>query len=126
VPEKDGILACLLLAEMTGQAALRLAAGAGDVSRNWTRVFIRARESAPVRRTEGKCDRKAAVTLRHSGKESCISVEPHGWSKIRVWRWIRMLLRLSGTEPLLRLYVEAESEAATQGWRRSSDWILKD
>jgi phosphomannomutase len=38
-----------------------------------------------------------------------------------------MLLRLSGTEPLLRLYVEAESEAATAKLvKEASVWILKD
>jgi phosphoglucomutase len=37
-----------------------------------------------------------------------------------------MLLRLSGTEPLLRLYVEAESEAATRILvHDASEWILK-
>jgi len=37
-----------------------------------------------------------------------------------------MLLRLSGTEPLLRLYVEAESAAASAKLvREATDWILK-
>jgi phosphoglucomutase len=37
-----------------------------------------------------------------------------------------MLLRLSGTEPLLRLYVEAESAAATKKLvHEASDWVLK-
>ena len=36
-----------------------------------------------------------------------------------------MLLRLSGTEPLLRLYVEAEGEVATKRLvRDASEWIL--
>jgi len=35
-------------------------------------------------------------------------------------------LRLSGTEPLLRLYVEAENAAATAKLvREATDWILK-
>jgi phosphoglucomutase len=38
--------------------------------------------------------------------------------------WI--LLRLSGTEPLLRLYVEAESEAASARLvREATEWVLK-
>jgi len=37
-----------------------------------------------------------------------------------------MLLRLSGTEPLLRLYVEAESPAASAKLvREATEWILK-
>jgi len=37
-----------------------------------------------------------------------------------------MLLRLSGTEPLLRLYVEAESAAASARLvRDATQWILK-
>jgi len=36
-----------------------------------------------------------------------------------------MLLRSSGTEPLLRVYAEAESEAATKKLvRDASKWIL--
>ena len=38
--------------------------------------------------------------------------------------WI--LIRLSGTEPIVRLYVEAESAAATDKLtRQASEWILK-
>lgn len=38
--------------------------------------------------------------------------------------WI--LVRLSGTEPIVRFYVEAESAAATEKLKRdASDWILK-
>jgi len=37
-----------------------------------------------------------------------------------------MLLRLSGTEPLLRLYVEAESAAASANLaREASQWVLQ-
>jgi len=37
-----------------------------------------------------------------------------------------MLMRLSGTEPLLRLYVEAESAAASaQLVKDATEWILK-
>ena len=36
-----------------------------------------------------------------------------------------MLMRLSGTEPLLRLYVEAETPAASAKLvREATDWIL--
>jgi len=36
-----------------------------------------------------------------------------------------MLLRLSGTEPLLRLYVEADTPAAsTKLAREATEWIL--
>jgi len=38
-----------------------------------------------------------------------------------------MLLRLSGTEPLLRLYVEAESAAASARLtREASQWVLQN
>jgi phosphomannomutase len=37
-----------------------------------------------------------------------------------------MLLRLSGTEPLLRLYVEAESASASAKLtREASQWVLE-
>jgi phosphomannomutase len=38
-----------------------------------------------------------------------------------------MLLRLSGTEPLLRLYVEAESpKASAKLVREAAKWVLKN
>jgi phosphomannomutase len=38
-----------------------------------------------------------------------------------------MLLRLSGTEPLLRLYVEAESpRASAKLVKEATAWVLKD
>jgi phosphomannomutase len=38
-----------------------------------------------------------------------------------------MLLRLSGTEPLLRLYVEADTpKASARLVREATDWVLKE
>jgi phosphomannomutase len=38
-----------------------------------------------------------------------------------------MLLRLSGTEPLLRLYVEADTpKASAKLAREATDWVLKE
>ena len=88
VPEKDGILACLLVAEMTAaRGRVDRRAGAGDVQEIGAGVSSGAGESASVRRTEGKRDTEGGGgRYDTTGKESCIG-GPHGWSKIRVWRW---------------------------------------
>jgi len=53
------------------------------------------------------------------------SIDRTDGAKIRLEDGSWMLLRLSGTEPLLRLYVEAETPAASAKLvREATNWIL--
>lgn len=124
VPEKDGILACLLTAEM---AAVRRETIAAQLQALFRRV---GRECWPLRtnlhlpddvksRTVARlkrdftsfCGRRVARLDRTDGLK--LEFQDGEW----------VLLRLSGTEPLLRIYTESASRdgasalaAQTQAW----------
>ena len=111
VPDKDGILACLLVAEMvarTGQSLTHLLAG---LFRRVGRLYA-AREDVPL--TETLRARLVAV----------MADPPPSFASARVVRVNRLdgcklvladgawfLFRPSGTEPLVRCYAEGESPA---------------
>jgi phosphoglucomutase len=115
VPEKDGILACLLAAEMVATRGAPLSEQLRTLFQKvgaefWPlRVNLRLREELKQRTIERlKQDftkfagRKVAQADRTDGTKL---VFENGW-------WV--LMRLSGTEPLLRLYTEADSPANAQ------------
>ncbi|HKM66345.1 MAG TPA: phosphoglucomutase/phosphomannomutase family protein [Candidatus Acidoferrum sp.] len=127
VPEKDGILACLLVAEMT-------AARDASIGEQVRAMFKRlGREFHPVRENLHLSDEQKANAIRKAAVDAStligrkvVSVDRTDGAKFVFGDGSWMLLRLSGTEPLLRLYVEAESEAATAKLvKEASEWILK-
>jgi len=128
VPEKDGILACLLVAEMT---AVRRASIGEQVQAMFKKL---GREFHPVRENLHLTDEQKANAIKKSAVDAStllgrkvVSVDRTDGAKFVFGDGSWMLLRLSGTEPLLRLYVEAESQAATAKLvKEASDWILKD
>jgi len=128
VPEKDGILACLLVAEMT---AVRRASIGEQVQAMFKKF---GREFHPVRENLHLTDEQKANAIKKSAVDAStllgrkvVSVDRTDGAKFVFGDGSWMLLRLSGTEPLLRLYVEAESQAATAKLvKEASDWILKD
>jgi alpha-D-glucose phosphate-specific phosphoglucomutase len=128
VPEKDGILACLLVAEM-------LAARGGSLEEQIKRLFKKlGREFWPVRENlrlsdEQKANavKKVAVDTSTLVGRKVVSVDRTDGAKFVFDDGSWMLLRLSGTEPLLRLYVEAESpKASAKLAREATDWVLKE
>ena len=125
VPEKDGILACLLIAEM---AAVRrapimeqLRALFKRVGREYwpLRTNLHLPEDVKLRTVERlKADfktflgRRVATLDRTDGLK--IEFDDGSW----------VLLRLSGTEPLMRVYTEAAtSEAAANLARETQAWV---
>jgi len=128
VPEKDGILACLLVAEMT---AARCASIREQIAAMFKKL---GREFHPVRENLRLTDEQKANAVKRASVDAStllgrkvVSVDRTDGAKFVFGDGSWMLLRLSGTEPLLRLYVEAESEAATKKLlKEASDWILKD
>jgi alpha-D-glucose phosphate-specific phosphoglucomutase len=128
VPEKDGILACLLVAEMT-------AARGASIGEQLRAMFKKlGREFHPVRENLHLSDEQKANAIKKVAVDAStllgrkvVSVDRTDGAKFVFEDGSWMLLRLSGTEPLLRLYVEAESAAATGKLvRDASAWILKD
>ena len=128
VPEKDGILACLLVAEMT--AARR--APVGEQVRAMFKKL--GREFHPIRENLHLSDEQKANTVKKVAVDAStlvgrkvVSVDRTDGAKFVFEDGSWILVRLSGTEPIVRLYVEAESAAATKRLLRdASDWILKD
>ena len=127
VPEKDGILACLLVAEM-------IAARGASISDQIQQLFTKiGRSFAPVRENLHLTDEQKAAVIRKSKTDASTllgrkvkSVDRTDGAKFAFEDGSWILLRLSGTEPLLRLYVEAENSVASAKLaREATDWILK-
>jgi alpha-D-glucose phosphate-specific phosphoglucomutase len=127
VPEKDGILACLLVAEM-------LAARGGSIKEQIQALFKKiGREFWPLRENLHLSDEQKANTVKKVAVDAStllgrkvVSIDRTDGAKFVFDDGTWMLLRLSGTEPLLRLYVEAESAPASARLaREATAWVLK-
>ena len=127
VPEKDGVLACLLMAEMVAARG----ASIGDQVKTLFKKI--GREYWPVRENLHLTDEQKASAIAKSKTDASnllgrkvASVDRTDGAKFTFEDGTWMLLRLSGTEPLLRLYVEAESAAASAKLvKEATEWILK-
>src|SRR5229473_1348521 len=124
VPEKDGILACLLVAEMT-------AAGGASLGEQIRQLFKKiGREFWPVRENLHLSDDQKVAAIKKTAADTSTllgrkvgSIDRTDGAKFTFEDGSWMLLRLSGTEPLLRLYVEAESAAASaRVVREAKEW----
>jgi phosphoglucomutase len=125
VPEKDGILACLLVAEMVAVRGVPLA-------EQLRALFKRVgRECWPLRtnlhlpedvklRTVARLKTEFTTFL---GRRVA-SLDRTDGLKLEFTDASWVLLRLSGTEPLMRIYTEAASpEAASQLASETRAWI---
>ena len=127
IPEKDGILACLLVAEM-------IAARGASIGEQIRTMYKRlGREFWPVRENLHLSDEQKANAVRKVAVDSStllgrkiISIDRTDGAKFVFEDGSWMLLRLSGTEPLLRLYVEAESATASAKLTsEATKWVLQ-
>jgi alpha-D-glucose phosphate-specific phosphoglucomutase len=127
VPEKDGILACLLMAEM-------MAARGETLGEQIRQLFKKiGREFWPVRENLHLSEEQKAAAISKAAEDSSkllgrkvSAVDRTDGAKFTFADGSWLLLRLSGTEPLLRLYVEAESEVESARLvREATGWILK-
>jgi alpha-D-glucose phosphate-specific phosphoglucomutase len=126
IPEKDGILACLLVAEM-------LAAQNASISEQIQQLFRKVgRSFAPTRENLHLTDEQKSFAIQKSKADTSTllgrkikSIDRTDGAKFAFEDGSWILLRLSGTEPLLRLYVEAETPAASAKLvREATNWIL--
>src|SRR3984893_8408961 len=125
VPEKDGILACLLVAEM---AAVRGASLAEQLRALFRRV---GRECWPLRTNLHLPDDVKIETVARLKTDFTTFLGRHVANLDRTdglkmafddGSWV--LLRLSGTEPLMRVYTEAATpQAAAQLATETSAWV---
>jgi phosphoglucomutase len=111
VPEKDGILADLLVAEMTGATGKTLEALSEDLRREIGPYFS-TRLDLPVSPEEAVAlkARRAAPPERFAGRKVASVNEVDGMKLLLDdGSWI--LIRESGTEPVARVYAESKSES---------------
>jgi phosphoglucomutase len=127
VPEKDGIVACLLVAEMI---AARRASLAEQLQNLFTRVGrpywpIRVNLHLSPEIVSSLSQRFAKPPAELSGKPVACTNRTDGLKLIfKDGSWV--LLRTSGTEPLVRIYAEAESPAASkQSADAAQEWISR-
>jgi phosphoglucomutase len=111
LPEKDGILAGLLVAEMVAASGKSLAALLGDLFREYGER-IGAQKDIPLTAERGKKLRKLIQSppSRLAGRPVLMATAMEGL-KLDLADDDWLLLRLSGTEPLIRCYAEAGSRA---------------
>ena len=127
LPEKDGILTCLLVAEMIAERRASLREQLRDLFERvggeyWPiRVNlhlppeVRARVPTKLREDQGKfAGRRIARVNRTDGLK--LTFNDGAW----------LLMRPSGTEPLIRIYTEAATPAESQKIaEEASAWITK-
>jgi phosphoglucomutase len=126
IPEKDGILACLLVAEMIAARGVSI----GDQTQQLFKKV--GRSFAPVRENLHLTDEQKSIAIQKSKTDASTllgrkvkSIDRTDGAKFAFDDGSWILLRLSGTEPLLRLYVEAETpDASAELVREATDWIL--
>ncbi|MDP9147164.1 MAG: phosphoglucomutase/phosphomannomutase family protein, partial [Acidobacteriota bacterium] len=127
VPEKDGILACLLVAEM-------LAARGTSIEEQIRALFKKlGREFWPLRENMHLSDEQKANAIKRVAVDTSelmgrkvVSVDRTDGAKFVFEDGSWMLLRLSGTEPLLRIYVEgASSTASAKLASEAKKWVLQ-
>jgi phosphomannomutase len=129
VPEKDGILACLLIAELVateGGGRKSIKEILGDIENQVGREYITKRINFSL-----------TPEVMESVREKLKSSLPEEFGEIKVKKlvtidgfkfilednsWIGV--RLSGTEPIVRLYLEAESDEKIKLLKDSSEKIF--
>jgi phosphoglucomutase len=127
IPEKDGILACLLVAEMIAARGASLGEQIRALYKKLGREFWPIRENLHLSdEQKANAVKRVAVDASTLLGRKVISIDRTDGAKFVFDDGSWMLLRLSGTEPLLRLYVEAESAAASAKLvKEASQWVLQ-
>lgn len=126
VPEKDGVLACLLLAEVVAHAGRNLGAVLRSIARDYGTFY------------NGRLDRRLTPELQDSLKARLQGEAPATLAGVKVTEVLRrdgvklilengdwMLLRFSGTEPLVRCYLEARTPERFEALRAAGEEILR-
>jgi phosphomannomutase len=127
VPEKDGILACLLVAEMRAARGCSTAEQIKNLFKKLGREFWPVRENMHLSNEQkANAVKRVAVDASTLLGRKIVSVDRTDGAKFVFEDGSWMLLRLSGTEPLLRLYVEADSSSASAKLTsEAKNWVLQ-
>ena len=111
MPEKDGVLACLLVIEMVAQSGKSLGELMEDIYKKYGKLISERLDITVI--AESMPGMLAAVKdyspAKINGQLVVEKITIDG-IKLKMANGSWMLIRPSGTEPLFRLYAEAESE----------------
>lgn len=111
VPEKDGILACLLIVEMVAQSGKTLGQLMEDLYQKYGKlVSERLDIRVPALEMAGMLAAVKDYSPAKINGQLVVEKMTIDGVKIRLANGSWVLIRPSGTEPLFRVYVEAESE----------------
>jgi phosphomannomutase len=134
VPDKDGILACLLVAEMIAARGKSMEEQLQDLFRRVGREYWPLRmnlhlpehvKARAVERLEGKFKEFLGRRVTRIDRTDGVKMFFGSDAKDAEGPWV--LLRLSGTEPLLRIYTEAATrEEAAEIGREAQEWIFAE
>lgn len=127
IPEKDGILACLLVAEMTAARCKTISEQIAELFRRVGAEYWPLRtnlhlpedvQKRAVERLKQEHSEFLGRAVKRTDRTDGLKLEFDDGS------WI--LMRLSGTEPLLRVYTEANSaEASDRLAADAREWIFE-
>jgi Phosphomannomutase len=115
IPEKDGILACLLVAEMVAQRGLSIKDMLAELSQSvGTLVNRRIGVRLSPEQQQQLRQRLGAEPPESFGGKRVIRIDRTDGVKFLLEDEAWVLIRLSGTEPLARCYAEAQTEAEVE------------
>jgi phosphoglucomutase len=126
VPEKDGILACLLVAEMMAARQAPLNEQLRDLFRLVGREYwpMRTKLDLPGDVKQRAVERLANEYATFLGRR-VVSIDRADGLKLVFEDDAWILLRLSGTEPLMRIYTEAATiEESTRLADEARAWVF--
>ncbi len=109
IPERDGIYNNLLLCEYLAKRNMTLGQAVEEIFEEYGRVFYDRVDFHTTEKNKKQILAACAKGLGKLGSLAVLSVETMDGYKFRVdGGWL--LIRASGTEPILRFYAEADSE----------------
>jgi phosphoglucomutase len=115
LPEKDGVLACLLVAEMIAARQTSLKDQLRDLFRRVGREFWPVRENLHLPEdVQAKLPQRLKGDVKEFAGHRVTKVDRIDGLQLTLDDGTWVLMRPSGTEPVVRIYTEATTEAAAQ------------
>jgi alpha-D-glucose phosphate-specific phosphoglucomutase len=125
VPEKDGILACLLMAELVAYEGQSLGAILKDIQRRAGGIVSdRINLRVTPERKEQLLKRFAAGLDEFGGRKVTDTITMDGY-KFLLGDGCWVMFRASGTEPVFRCYLEARTQKQMTGFHNAALELVK-